>query len=153
MQQAHEERRGHEDVLHHQALTGLIGLLDGLGQEELLEVGLAVEGGLVALVAVDAELLAALHAPEAVLVPDQALGLGLLHLEDDLAAAAAVRVGVAVLGDLRTQEHWSRSRIRKQACVRCMELFGDMARVSGMGTLFLRFNSGVDIIDAHLQPV
>ena len=51
-------------------LTGLVALLDGFRLEELLEVGLAVERRLVALVAVDVQLLAALHAPEAVLVPD-----------------------------------------------------------------------------------
>lgn len=61
---------------------------------------LTVKRALVALVIVHVKLLATLDAPEAILVPDQTLGLCLFHLEDDLATAAAVRVRVAVLTHL-----------------------------------------------------
>lgn len=63
---------------------------------------LTVERALVALVIVHVKLLAALHAPEAILVPDQTLGLCLLHLEHDLAAAATIRVRLAVLTHLHS---------------------------------------------------
>lgn len=81
-------------------LTRLVGLLNRFRLEEFLEVWLTVKRALVALVIVHVKLLAALDAPEAILVPDQTLGLCLFHLEDDLATAAAVRVRVAVLTHL-----------------------------------------------------
>lgn len=56
---------------------------------------LTVERALVALVIVHVELFAALHAPEAILVPDQALGFCLFHLKYDLAAAATIRIRFA----------------------------------------------------------
>jgi hypothetical protein len=83
-------------------LTGLVGFFDGLRLEKLLEMRLAVKYRLMALVIVDIELLAALYAPEAVLVPDQTLRLCLFHLEDDLAATAAIRVRVPILAHLST---------------------------------------------------
>lgn len=82
-------------------LTGLVGLLDRFRLEELLEVWLTVERALVALIIVHIELLAALHAPEAILVPDQTLGLCLLHLEHDLAAAATIRIRIGILAHLQ----------------------------------------------------
>lgn len=81
-------------------LTRLVRLLNRFRLEEFLEVWLTVKRALVALVIVHVELLATLHAPEAILVPDQTLGLCLFHLEHDLATAAAVRVRVAVLTHL-----------------------------------------------------
>jgi len=79
-------------------LTGLVGLLDRFRLEELLEVWLTIERALVALIIV---LLAALHAPETILVPDQTLGLCLLHLEHDLAAAATIRIRIGILAHLQ----------------------------------------------------
>jgi len=64
-------------------------------------VWLTVQCALVALIIVHVKLLAALHAPEAILVPDQSLGLCLLHLEHDLAAAATIRIRFAVLTHLQ----------------------------------------------------
>lgn len=86
-------------------LTGLVGLLHRFRLEELLEVRLTIEHALVALVIVHVELLAALGAPEAILVPDHTLGLYLLHLEHDLAAAATVRIRVAILTHLRVSHN------------------------------------------------
>lgn len=81
-------------------LTRLVGLFNRFRLEEFLEVWLTVKRALVALVIVHVKLLATLDAPEAILVPDQTLGLCLFHLEDDLAAAAAVRIRVAILTHL-----------------------------------------------------
>lgn len=81
-------------------LTRLLGLFNRFRLEELLEVWLTVKRALVALVIVDVKLLATLHAPEAILVPDQTLGLCLFHLEDDLAAAPAVCIRIAILTHL-----------------------------------------------------
>jgi len=69
--------------------------------EEFLEVWLTVEFTLVALIIVHIELLTTLHAPEAILVPDQTLGLCLLHLEHDLATAATVRIRIGILTHLQ----------------------------------------------------
>ena len=81
-------------------LTRLVGLFNRFRLEEFLEVWLTVKRALVALVIVHVELLATLDAPEAILVPDKTLGLCLFHLEDDLAAAAAIRIRVAILTHL-----------------------------------------------------
>lgn len=81
-------------------LTRLVGLFNRFRLEEFLEVWLTVKRALVALVIVHVELLATLDAPEAILVPDQTLGLCLFHLEDDLAAAATVWICVAILTHL-----------------------------------------------------
>lgn len=89
---------------HSNHLTGLFGLLDRFRLEELLEVRLTVERALVALVIVHVELFTALHAPEAILVPDQTLGLCLLHLKHDLAAAATIRIRIAALTHLQRRQ-------------------------------------------------
>lgn len=89
---------------HSNHLTGLFGLLDRFRLEELLEVRLTVQRALVALVIVHVELLAALHAPEAILVPDQTLGLCLFHLKHDLAAAATIRIRIAALTHLSKRQ-------------------------------------------------
>lgn len=81
-------------------LTRLVGLFNRFRLEEFLEVWLTVKRALVALVIVHVELLATLDAPEAILVPDKTLGLCLFHLEDDLAAAATIRIRVAILTHL-----------------------------------------------------
>lgn len=81
-------------------LTRLVELFNRFRLEEFLEVWLTVKRALVALVIVHVELLATLDAPEAILVPDKTLGLCLFHLEDDLAAAATIRIRVAILTHL-----------------------------------------------------
>lgn len=53
-----------------------------------------------ALVIIDAQLFAALIAPEAILMPNQTLGFGLLHLKYDFFTAATIRIRLSILSNL-----------------------------------------------------